>query len=286
MRLCASLHVWGGAECACVCTRIVLVFAEPKILTTHVIYRACVHVVLALADGSNAWTLLKDEGGKKYWLPSDCVMLSLPKRAISSSSEVKQQQQQQQPPPPTRQQAAAAWCTALAQAAVASAAFSPQEIQEPQDIESPAHQHNTSFSASPANRPPSLINASPTPNTAVTPRTSNGPFERAQHPTGETMPPASGVTELGDLRTARWLLMFVKKPIADPHVYRCTRPGVSAHTYFEIQSERARARGRERESESERARERATARVRESERARERDLIGVIETCTFIHAGS
>ena len=80
------------------------------------------------------------------------------------------------------------------------------------------------------------------------------------------MPPASGVTELGDLRTARWLLMFVKKPIADPHVYRCTRPGVSAHTYFEIQSERARARERERasegESDSESERERASERER------------------------
>ena len=161
-------------------------------------------------------------------------MRSLPELAISSSES---QQPQPQPPakprpqpPLTPQQAAAAWCSALAQAAVASAAFSSQEIQKPQDIESPAHKHNTHSPASLANQSPSPINASPTPNTAGTPRSSTVPFERAQHPTGETMPPASGVTELGVLRTVRGLLMFDKMPIVDPHVYRCTRPEVSAHT--------------------------------------------------------
>jgi hypothetical protein len=216
-----------------------------KILTAHVIYRVCVHVTLALADGSNGWTLLKDKGGKKYWLPSDCVMRSLPELAIPSSSEAHQQQPQPQPPPrplPRPQQAAAAWCSALAQAVVASAAVSQQEMQKPQELESPAHQHNSDSPASPANRPPSLINASPTPYTAGTPRSSNGQFERAQHPTGETMPPASGGTDFGDLRTVRGLSMFDTKPIVDPHVYRYTRPGVSAHSYFKIQRERARAR--------------------------------------------
>jgi len=182
-------------------------------------------------------------------------MRSLPELAISSSSEAQQQQPPPQPPPkpppqqPSRsQQAAAAWCSALAQAVLSSAAVSPQETQKPQETESPAHKHNINSPASPANRPPSLINASPTPYTAGTPRSSNGPFERAQHPTGETTPPASGGTDFGDLRTVRGLSMFDKKPIVDPHVYRCTRPGVSAHAYFKIQrDERERERGRARE---------------------------------------